>query len=98
MGTIGDLAHLGGPDVRQPQDAVELELELVLVEIPQALAEAAGRAAADLVEARLDEGDLAIVIEIELKPRQHQRHDRREQQHGGEEPRSDTAARPVEEP
>ncbi|MGY3392236.1 hypothetical protein ACVWW6_004827 [Bradyrhizobium sp. USDA 3311] len=75
IGAISDLAHLGGADVGQPQDAVELELELVLVEIPQAFAEAAGGAPADLVEPRLDDADLAVIVEIELKRGQHQRDD-----------------------
>jgi hypothetical protein len=63
-----------------------------------ALSEAARGAAADLVQPRLDQSDLTIVIQIELERGQGQRHDRREQQHGGQQPGHDAAARPVEDP
>ena len=96
FGRSGDLADLDGLDIRQAEDALELQLELVLIEIPQAFAEAAGIAAADFIEPRLDHADLAIVVEIELKRGERQRHDRAEQQHGRQQPQADAAARPVE--
>ena len=82
--------------VRQAQNPVELQLQLVLIEIPQALADAAEIAPSDFVEPRLDDADLAIVVEIELQRRQRQRHDRAEQQNGGEQAQTNAAMRPFE--
>jgi len=47
---IGNLADLDGPNVRQAQNAVELQLQLVLIEIPEAFADAAEIAPADFID------------------------------------------------
>ena len=85
-------------NVRQAENPVELQLQLVLIEIPEALAETAEIASADLVEPRLDHADFTVVVEIELECRQRERHDRGEQQHGGEKTQTNAAASPVEHP
>ena len=66
--SICDLSDLDGLNVRQPQNPVELQLQLVLIEIPEAFADAAEIASADFIEPGLDDADFAVVIEIELKP------------------------------
>jgi hypothetical protein len=96
--TIGDFAYLRGADIRQAENPVELQLQLVLVEIPETLAETAEIASADLVEPRFDHADFTVVVEIELECRQRERHDRGEQQHGGQKTQTNAAASPVEHP
>src|SRR6266566_7319979 len=93
---IGDLVYFRGPDVRQAENPVELQLQLVLVEIPEALAEATEIASADLVEPRLDHADFTVVVQIELERRQRERHDRGEQQHRSQKAQTNTAASSVE--
>src|SRR6185295_15560021 len=96
--TAGDLAYLDGLDIRQAEDALELQLELVLIQIPQAFAEAVGIAAADFIEPRLDHADLALIFEIELERSERERHRRAEQQHACQQPQADAASRPAEDP
>jgi len=93
--TIDNLADLDRADTGQALNAVELELELVLVERPKAFAQACKIASADLVETRLDHANLVIVVEIKLNRSQRQRDERAEQQHGGQQAETDAAAQPV---
>jgi hypothetical protein len=95
---IDDLAYLGRANAGQANNAVELQLQLVLIEGPEALGQARKVASADLVKTRLDDADLMIVVEVELERSQRQRNERAEQQHRCKQAESDPAAQPVDDP
>src|SRR6266542_3746983 len=86
------LADLGGADVGETQYAVELQLQLLLIQSPQTLAEAGEIAVPDVFEPALDGPDAPLVLEHELERRQAHRQDPAEYEDDREEPEGNAAA------
>ena len=68
----GSLADFHKGDVRQASNADQLHLQLVFVQIPQALGQAAEIAPLNPVESGVDRVDVATVVEIKLNGGQRQ--------------------------
>jgi hypothetical protein len=69
------------PHIWQPQDAIDLQLQLGAVEMPETVTNAIKIRAANFIEAPFDDTDTALVIEIKLQGGKEQGDDRTEDQH-----------------
>ncbi len=93
---LAGLAHLHRPHIRQAQNAVDLQLQLGAIEMPQTVADAVEIRAPDLVQAPLNDANAAFIVEIELQSGKRQGHHGTEDQHAEQQPPPDTGTKDAE--
>jgi len=88
---VADLGYFGIAEIGQAGDAVELQLKLLLVELPETFRQAVEIAVLDLGETPFDRTHVEAVVEIELHRGQDQGHRGAEQQHEAQQAGCDAA-------
>src|SRR5260221_3482364 len=96
IGAIGGLAHFDKAHGRQAKNALDLQLELSPVQVPEAFAEALKIAALDFGHPALDRPDVVPVVEIELKQRDDQSDRGAEQENADAVAQTEAAAQTVD--